>query len=197
VTISTSAQTRSTDGKYAYNNLNGYYLTWYHKIDASSHTATEGWYQYERDVPNIAGNVANPITLETGANGAYCSSGQLRCYAPDWAIVNYLEKDFNHHHDSLNIRNEYVDDIRGQRTGYKTRYTEHLVASITGLDRRLRFVRSSGWSTHTTHRRSMWGTRRLSSPSPPTSSITSETMALRRHPALRAIPHPEPIYAAL
>jgi hypothetical protein len=115
------------DGKYAYNNVNGYYLTWYHKINASWHTATEGWYQYERDVPNIAGNVANPVTPETGANGAYCDPGQLRCYAPDWAIVNYLEKDFNHHHDSLNIRNEYVDDIRGQRTGYKTRYTEHLV----------------------------------------------------------------------
>jgi hypothetical protein len=41
--------------------------------------------------------------------------------------VNYVEKDFNHHHDSLNIRNEYVDDMRGQRTGYKTRYTEHLI----------------------------------------------------------------------
>jgi hypothetical protein len=30
----------------------------------------------------------------------------LRGYAPDWAVVNYLEKDFDHHHDSLNIRNE-------------------------------------------------------------------------------------------
>lgn len=115
------------DGKYAYNNLNGYYATWYHKINSSWHTDTEGWYQYERDVPNIAGNVADPIPPETGANGAFCAPGQLRCYAPDWAIVNYLEKDFNHHHDSLNIRNEYLDDIRGQRTGYKTNYSEHLV----------------------------------------------------------------------
>ena len=115
------------DGKYAYNNVNAYYATWYHKINSSWHSSTEGWYQYERDVPNIAGNVANPITPETGANGAFCAPGQLRCYAPDWAIVNYIEKDFNHHHDSLNIRNEYLDDIRGQRTGYKTGYYEHLV----------------------------------------------------------------------
>jgi hypothetical protein len=115
------------DGKYAYNNLNGYYLTWYHKLNASWHTSTEGWYQYERGVPNIAGNVANPIAPERGANGAFCNPGQLRCYAPDWAVVNYVEKDFNHHHDSLNIRNEYVDDMRGQRTGYKTRYSEHLI----------------------------------------------------------------------
>lgn len=119
------------DGKYAYNNLQGYYLTWYHKFGKSSwHTATEGWYQYERDVPNVAGNVANPIPPETGANGAICAPGQLRCYAPDSAIVNYVERDFNNHHDSLNIRNEFVDDIRGQRTGFKTTYSEHLI----GLD---------------------------------------------------------------
>ncbi len=116
------------DGRYAYNNLQGYYLTWYHKFGKSNwHTDTEGWYQYERSVPNIAGNVANPLPTENGANGAFCKPGQLSCYAPDSAIVNYVERDFNHHHDSLNIRNEFVDDIRGQRTGFKTTYSEHLV----------------------------------------------------------------------
>jgi hypothetical protein len=40
-----------------------------------------------------------------------------------------VEKDFNHHCDSLNIRNKnkYGDDMRGQHTGHKTRYTEHLI----------------------------------------------------------------------
>ena len=116
------------DGKYAYNNLQGYYLTWYHKLGKSNwHAATEGWYQYERQVPNVAGNVANPLPTETGANGAICQAGQQQCYAPSAAFVNYMERDFNHHHDSLNIRNEVVDDIRGQRTGYKTIYSEHLI----------------------------------------------------------------------
>ncbi len=116
------------DGKYAYNNVQGYYLTEYHRFGKGLwHTSTEGWYQYERGVPNIAGNVANPIPTETGANGAYCDAGQLRCYAPSSAILNYVERDFNNHHDSLNIRNEFVDDIRGQRTGYKTMYSEHLI----------------------------------------------------------------------
>ena len=27
----------------------------------------------------------------------------------------------------MNIRNEMLDDIRGQRTGYKTIYSEHLI----------------------------------------------------------------------
>ena len=40
-------------GKYAYNNLSAYYLTYYHKINATWHTDTEAWYQYEKDVPNL------------------------------------------------------------------------------------------------------------------------------------------------
>ncbi len=117
------------NAKYAYNNLNGYYLTWYHKLGKNSpwHTATEGYYQYERQVPNVGGNVANPITPEVGANGALCQAGQRQCYAPSVALLNYTERDFNHHHDSLNIRNEIVDDVRGQRTGFKTIYSEHTV----------------------------------------------------------------------
>jgi hypothetical protein len=27
----------------------------------------------------------------------------------------------------ISIRNEFFDDIKGQRTGYKTRYSEHLL----------------------------------------------------------------------
>ncbi len=114
------------DGKYAYNNLQGYYLTYYHRFGHSNwHTSTEGYYQYERQVPNVAGNVADPIAPEQGANGAVCQAGQRQCFAPSTALLNYTELDFNHHHDSLNIRNEVFDDIRGQRTGYKTIYSEH------------------------------------------------------------------------
>jgi hypothetical protein len=114
------------DGKYAYNNLAAYYLTWYHKIDQTWHTSTESWYQYERDTPNVNNPAAAPL-LETGANGAVCASAQqVTCFAPEWAIVNYLEHQLGAH-DYLSIRNEYFDDIRGQRTGFKTKYTEHTV----------------------------------------------------------------------
>jgi hypothetical protein len=114
-------------GKYAYNNVQSFYETWYHKINASWHTDTETWYMYERDVPNIAGNVANPITPETGANGAFCSAGEKTCFAPEVAVVNYVEKEFNKK-NYLSFRNEFVDDIKGQRTGYTTKYSEHLIS---------------------------------------------------------------------
>jgi hypothetical protein len=109
--------------KYAYNNLSAYYLTWYHKINKNWHFDTEAWYQYEKDVPSIFGSVP----VETGANGAWCAPGEQACFAPEWAITNYVERQFGKH-DTLSIRNEYFDDIKGQRTGYKTRYTEHMVS---------------------------------------------------------------------
>jgi Putative beta-barrel porin-2, OmpL-like. bbp2 len=114
-------------GKYAYNNLQAYYQTWYHKINASWHTDSEVWYMYERNVPNIAGNVANPIKPETGANGAFCSYGEQTCFAPEVAAVNYFVKEINTH-NYLTFRNEFVDDIKGQRTGYATKYSEHLIS---------------------------------------------------------------------
>jgi hypothetical protein len=41
-------------------------------------------------------------------------------------VLNYTEKQFSEK-NYLTIRNEFFDDIRGQRTGTKTRYSEHLL----------------------------------------------------------------------
>ena len=71
-------------------------------------------------------SIFDPIRAETGANGAWCDAGQDRCFAPDWAVVNYVEKQLSRK-DYLTIRNEYFDDLKGQRTGVKSRYTEHLL----------------------------------------------------------------------
>ena len=112
------------DGKYAYNNLQDYDITWYHKFNSKWHTATEAWYMYERDVPNVAGNVSNPITPELGANGAFCKAGVLRCTAPEYAIVNYLNREINSKF-MIGFRSDFLDDKKGQRTGFATKYTEN------------------------------------------------------------------------
>jgi hypothetical protein len=116
------------DGNYAYNNLAAYYTTWYHKFSASSHwhSATESWYQYEKHTPNVNNPIGQTL-LETGANGAVCNTpGEVTCFAPEFSIVNYIEDQISPH-DYLTFRNEFFDDIKGQRTGFKTKYTEHLI----------------------------------------------------------------------
>ena len=128
------------DGKYAFNNTQQYDLTWYHKISKSVHTATESWYMYQTGVPAVGG----PIAPEKGTNGAACQPGQLRCTAPEYAIVNYVNKQFSAH-DYLSFRTDYLDDKKGQRTGYQTRYNEntlswnHWIGSTVQLRPELRF----------------------------------------------------------
>lgn len=123
-------------GQYAYNNLQAYYLTWYHKLSKNWHTDTESWYQWEKNVPDVNPSAPTNVLaeaaplLETNANGAWCSPSSpgvypITCYAPEWAIVNYLEYQIGPH-NYISIRNEYFDDIKGQRTGYKDQYSEHM-----------------------------------------------------------------------
>ncbi|MGA8814665.1 MAG: outer membrane beta-barrel protein [Candidatus Sulfotelmatobacter sp.] len=110
------------DGKYAYNNLQQYDATWYHKFSKSVHMATETWYMYELGVPAVGG----PIPAEKGANAAYCLPGEQRCTASEYAVVNFLQKELSLH-DFMSFRSDFLDDKKGQRTGYATRYSENTI----------------------------------------------------------------------
>ncbi|MGA2746220.1 MAG: outer membrane beta-barrel protein [Candidatus Sulfotelmatobacter sp.] len=131
------------DGKYAYNNLQQYDATWYHKFSKTVHLATETWYMYERDVPAIRGT----IPPEAGANAAYCLPGEQRCTAPEYAVVNFLQKELSAH-DFLSFRSDFLNDKKGQRTGYATRYSEntfmwcHWIGSTVQIRPELRFERA-------------------------------------------------------
>ena len=131
------------DGKYAYNNLQQYDATWYHKFSKTVHMATETWYMYERDVPALGGKVQPEI----GANAAYCPPGEQRCTAPEYAVVNFLQKELSAH-DFLSFRSDFLDDKKGQRTGYATRYSEntlmwcHWMGTTVQIRPELRFERA-------------------------------------------------------
>jgi hypothetical protein len=136
-------------GRYAYNNLQMFDNTWYHKFNSSWHMATEGWYMYQKDVPSVFG----PVRLEKGTYGAFCAPGQIRCFAPEWAMVNYVERQFSTK-NYVSIRSDFLDDEKGQRTGFKTRYSEatlmwgHWVGSTVLLRPELRFDHSFDTSAY-------------------------------------------------
>jgi len=140
------------NGKYGYNNLTAFYETWYHKINEHWHTDSEFWYQYMRDTPNMwwyntgvpynkitspwpentTNNRPGGVNLNFGAvcenpNSSYKGPRAAYCFAPEWAFTNYVEHNFWNNTASLNIRNEVVDDIKGQRTGTPAIYEEHMV----------------------------------------------------------------------
>jgi hypothetical protein len=130
-------------GKYAYNNLQQYDGTWYHKFSKKWHTATEAYVMYERDVPSIYGTIAP----EANSNGAVCRPGMQTCFAPEWAIANYINRELNAH-NSISFRSDYLNDKKGQRTGVNTKYTEntlslsHWVGSTIQIRPEIRFDHS-------------------------------------------------------
>ena len=110
-------------GRYAYNNLSAYYATWYHKINAKWHSSTESWYQYQRQVPNV-NNPLGASQIQINTNGAVCNrANEVTCFAPEWSVLNYTSRQLGAH-DFITFRNEYFDDMRGQRTGSRTPFVE-------------------------------------------------------------------------
>ena len=107
------------DGQYAYNNLQQYDATWYHKFSKSWHTATEVYEMYQKNVPSANG----PIQLQKNSSGANCHTALERCFAPEWAVQNYLNKELSPH-NFISLRTDFLNDKKGQRTGYAGRYSE-------------------------------------------------------------------------
>lgn len=134
-------------GNYGYNNVQFFVNTWYHKFNKSWHMATESWYMYQRHVPSVTPGLANPLPTEPNANGALCNPGELECFAPEWAVVNYLQKEFSTR-NFISLRTDFLNDLKGQRTGFKTRYSEdtlmwgHWIGNTVLFRPELRFERS-------------------------------------------------------
>ena len=115
-------------GKYDYNNLAAYYTTFYHKFGNSKwHAAWETWYQYMKDTPNVNDPAAASLLINN-SNGAVCNNAtELTCFAPEWATLTYLNYQIDPK-NFISFRNEYFDDLKGQRTGFKTTYSEHMIS---------------------------------------------------------------------
>lgn len=106
-------------------------MYWYNGTDPATGTQ----YASTKEHPWPEATQYRPGTGAVNLNfGAVCQDPRLdaskqsaRCYAQEWAVVNYLEHNFWKNTASLNIRNEIVDDIKGQRTGTPGYYEEHMV----------------------------------------------------------------------
>jgi hypothetical protein len=128
------------DGKYAFNNTQMYDATWYHRINKNWHLASEAWVMYQRGVPSVHGS----LIPETGTNGANCRIGLQRCLAPEYAAVNYVNRELSAH-DFVSLRTDFLNDKKGQRIGYATRYSEetfsynHWFGSTVQLRPEIRF----------------------------------------------------------
>ncbi|MDP9013659.1 MAG: porin [Pseudomonadota bacterium] len=118
------------DSRWRWNNVQHAVVTWYHKFNSAWHMDTEVWYMWQSHTPNIN----NPAGLaaigrayayaNVGApNGAQCNPTVVYCYSYEWAVLNYLNYQIGPR-DIVTWRTDTLNDARGQRTGFKTRYYE-------------------------------------------------------------------------
>lgn len=139
------------DGHWRWNNIQHAVLTWYHKFNSRWHMDTELYYLWQSDTPNVD-NAAGLARLARtydyvtyGApGGAHCAPALPSCYSYAYAAVNYINYQFGPR-DIATFRTDYLNDARGQRTGYRTRYYEvdlsytHWVGDVIELRPELRF----------------------------------------------------------
>ena len=150
------------DGKYAYNNLQQYDATWYHKFSKSWHMATESWYMYERDVPSIFGDDrAGEGRQWSVLPGRRTALHRSRICSRSIFCRRKLSA-----HNYFSFRSDFLDDKKGQRTGYATKYSEnslmwgHWIGTTVQIRPELRFERA--WDSKAYDN----GRSRTSSPQP-------------------------------
>jgi hypothetical protein len=100
---------------FGYNNINQFVATWTHTFNDKWWTSTESWYMYQ------IGASTTPTYDVPYQNGAFpVQGGQVH----EWSVLNYTMYRTGPG-SFLTLRNEVFDDCSGNRTGYKTIYSEH------------------------------------------------------------------------
>jgi len=139
------------DGDWRWNNVQHAVVTWYHKFNSKWHMDTEAWYMWESHTPNVDNPGGLAVIAERygyiryGApTGAICNPLLVTCYSYEWAAVNYINYQIGPR-DTVTWRTDYLNDARGERTGFKTRYYEcdfgytHWMGDVVELRPEVRF----------------------------------------------------------
>ena len=102
-----------------HDNLGATVVTWGHKFNDTFHMQTESYYQWEQN--GALGGSCNNGPIYSFGGGGGCGP---TIYGTSWSagFVNYVQMKLNDK-DYLSLRNDFLDDPQGQRTGYATQYT--------------------------------------------------------------------------
>lgn len=113
------------DGKYrnGHDNLQHVVATWSHRFSDDVHMSTEAYYMWQFDALK-GGNVNNEPIRDFGGGGG---PGPLTPGLSDSiGAVNYFQIKLSDT-DYISIRNDFLADFEGQRTGYENYYSSHTI----------------------------------------------------------------------
>jgi len=102
-----------------HDNLQQVVAVWGHRFDSTVHMQTEAYYLWQFDA--ALGGSCNYGPVKPYGGGGGCGP-TIPGRSEGVGVVNYLEFLFSPK-DYLSVRNDYLNDVQGQRTGYATPYT--------------------------------------------------------------------------
>lgn len=107
-------------GKFKGNhtNLQQFNLTWSHRFTKTFFTETEAYYIYQIDAAK--GGTCNFGPIQSFGGGGGCGA-TIPGYSSSIGAVNYIEYKIQEK-NFISFRTDYLDDPRGQLTGFETAY---------------------------------------------------------------------------
>lgn len=127
-----------------HDNLGAYTAVWGHKFNDTFHMQTEGYYQWQYNA--ALGGTCNYGPIYSFGGGGGCGP-IINGLSWSTGFVNYFQMKLNQS-NYLSLRNDYLNDPQGQRTGYATSYysatfglTHHLTKNVM-LRPEVRYERS-------------------------------------------------------
>ncbi len=112
------------DGKYGYNNLQHYDATWYSQIQREVAHGHRGLVHVPARSAKRCRQCRESCLHQDRSERRLLRCGELTCTAPEYAIVNYVNREFNPHL-FVGFRSDLLNDKKGQRTGIPGKYTEN------------------------------------------------------------------------
>jgi hypothetical protein len=106
-----------------HDNLQHLVATWGHKFNEKLHMMTEAYYMWEYGANKGGTVVDGPPLFGTGGGAGAFLPGKSDASG----LVNYFQI-LTSPKDYVSIRNDYLNDPRGFRTGYGTAYTSHTLS---------------------------------------------------------------------
>lgn len=105
--------------QHGHDDLQQAVFTYAHRFDDRWHTQIEGYYMWQYNA--LAGS-----DVIFGPSQSFAPSGPLphiKGIADEWGVVQYIEYEIDKA-TYASLRYDVLDDMKGQRTGYRTTYTE-------------------------------------------------------------------------